>query len=91
MVASGDMTIEDGYSIVSGDKHVLEYIDERRKVHCEVCSRPFDALEVSSIRVCVECRFDLDAIKARREKRLKRDMEEAERRAREGQKLLTDK
>lgn len=90
MVASGDMTIEDGYSIVSGDKHVLEYIDERRKIHCEVCSRPFEALEVSSIRVCIECRYDLDAIHARREKRLKHDMEEAAKRAREGQKLIID-
>lgn len=89
-VSRGDISIEDGARIVSGDKHVLEHIDERRQVHCEVCGRPFDALEVVSTRICYECKRGYESYRAETEKRLKADMERAEKRLREKQKELGD-
>lgn len=84
-VSRGDMTIEDGARIVSGDKHVLEHIDERRQVHCEVCGRPFDALEVTSLRTCYKCKRGYEAYRAEIERRYKADMERAAKRLREKQ------
>ena len=84
-VSRGDMTIEDGARIASGDKHVLEHIDERRQVHCEVCGRPFDALEVVSLRTCYECKRGYEAYRAEIERRYKADMERAAKRLREKQ------
>lgn len=89
-VSRGDISVEDGASIVAGDRHVLEHIDERRKVSCESCSRSFDASEVTSWRLCRECQRDLKNIQEERQHRLKADMERADKRAREGQKTLSD-
>ncbi len=84
-VSRGDLTIEDGARIVSGDKHAVEYFDERRDVHCEVCGRPFNALEVTSIRTCYKCKRGYEAYRAEIEKRYKSDMERAAKRLREKQ------
>lgn len=89
-VSRGDISVEDGASIVAGDRHVLEHIDERRKVSCEACSRSFDSAELASWRLCRECQRDLKNIQEERQHRLKADMERADKRAREGQKLLSD-
>jgi ParB/RepB/Spo0J family partition protein len=89
-VSRGDITIEDSYAIVSGERHVLEHIDERRQVHCEVCGRPFDALEVHSKRICFECERGYRGYRVQVEKRYEEDMKRAEERLRKKQKELIE-
>jgi len=89
-VSRRELSIEDAYGIVVGDRHILEHIDERRQSRCESCGRPFDPMEVVSWRLCYQCRGDLTNIQEERERRFKDDMERADKRGREGQKLLSD-
>ena len=89
-VAKGDLSVEDGYSIVSGDRHVLEHVDERRKVGCQVCGVPHDRGELVSLRICRDCEHGFHAYRAESEKGYKEAMERAAKRLREKQTELIE-
>jgi len=86
MIAKGELSIAEGYQMASGRPFVDVEEFSRRKAKCEFCGVNYDSHEIELVRLCYRCRHDLTHLMNQRDKAIKRELEDAEKRR--GQKYL---